>query len=146
MVERAEGEGERHREQAKESGGSEARPPLQPFRQPAYPPEMEAELQETAWRQIRGEAARLVERDREVAARERRVREEEGAVACVAHRVIPDLEGGTPPTDVEGRSLSEKEGQRGGRRGWARSGKAAPDGGAGSRGGSGGTTAHQLQP
>ena len=36
-------------------------------------------MQERAWRQIRAEAARLAERDREMAARERRVREEEEA-------------------------------------------------------------------
>ena len=48
-----------------------------PFRQPAVPPEQESEMQERAWRRIRGEAARLTERDREVTARGRRVREEE---------------------------------------------------------------------
>ena len=55
--------------------GQEGRPPLMPFRQPAVPQEQESEMQESAWRRIRGEAARLTERDREVAARERRVRE-----------------------------------------------------------------------
>ena len=63
-------------------------------------------MQERAWRRIRGEAARLAERDREVAEREGRVREEEEAVARGAHRVIPDPEGHTPPTDVERRSPS----------------------------------------
>ena len=70
-VERAEREGGRHGE----GGGPEGRSPLMPFRQPAIPPEQESEMQERAWRRIRGEAARLAERDREVAARERRVRE-----------------------------------------------------------------------
>ena len=79
-----------------------------PFRQPAIPPEQEGEMQERAWRQIRGEAARLAERDREVAARERRMREDEEAVARGAHRVLPDPEGDTPSTDVEGRSPSGK--------------------------------------
>ena len=65
-------------------------------------------MQERAWPQIRGEAARLAERDREVAARERRVREEEGAVARGAHRVLPDSEEDTPSMDVEGRSPSGK--------------------------------------
>ena len=65
-------------------------------------------MQERAWRRIRGEAARLAERDREVAARERRVREEEEAVARGAQRVLPDPEGATPSTDVEGRSPSGK--------------------------------------
>ena len=74
--ERAEQEGEQPRELAQGGGGSERRPPLQPFRQPAIPPEQETEMQERARRQIRGEAARLAERDREVTARERRVREE----------------------------------------------------------------------
>ena len=107
-MERAEREGERHREQAEKSGGSEGCPPLQPFRQPPIAQEMESEMQERAWRQIRGEAARLPERDREVAARESGVPDEEGAVARGAHRVIPDPEGDTPLTDVEERSPSGK--------------------------------------
>ena len=65
-------------------------------------------MQERAWRRIRGEAARLAERNREVAARERRVREEEEVVARGAHRVLQDPEGDTPSTDVEGRSPSGK--------------------------------------
>ena len=78
-------------------------------------------MQESAWRQIRGEAARLAERDRELAARERRVREEEGAVARGAHRVLPDPEGDTPSTDVEGRSPSGKRARgEGGEAGQAR--------------------------
>ena len=55
-----------------------------------------------------GEGGGLAERDREVAARERRVREGGEAVARRAHRVLPDPEGDTPSTDVEGRSLSGK--------------------------------------
>ena len=51
--------------------------PVVPFRQPAIPPEQEGEMQERAWRWIRGEAARLAEWDRQVAARGRRVRGEE---------------------------------------------------------------------
>ena len=65
-------------------------------------------MQERAWRQIRGEAMRLAERDREVAAQERRPREEEEADAREVHRVLPDPEGDTPSTDVEGRSPSRK--------------------------------------
>ena len=80
-VERAEREGGRHRQLAQESWGSECRPPLQLFRQPASQPEQEREMQEKAWRQIRGEAARLAERDKGVAARERRMREKEEALA-----------------------------------------------------------------
>ena len=144
-VGRAEREGERHREQPQESGGSEGHPPLQPFRQPAIPPQMEGEVQERAWRQIRDEAARLAERDREVAARGRRVREEEGAVARGGHRVIPDPEA-PPPHGCAGTFAVRKGGQTGGRRDWARVEKAAPAGGAGSRGSSGGTKAHQSQP
>ena len=100
-VERAEREGERQQE-----GGGREDTPLVPFRQPAIPPEQEGEMQERAWRRIRREAARLADRDRGVAARGRRVREEEEAVARGAHRVLPDLEGDTPSTDVEGRSPS----------------------------------------
>ena len=107
-VQRAKREGEQPGELAQEGGGSEGRPTLQPFRQPAIPPQQEREMQERACRQIRCEAARLAERDREVAARERRVREQEEAVARGAHRVLPDLEGGAPFTDVEGRSPSGK--------------------------------------
>ena len=51
-----------------EGGGQEGRPPLVPFRQTAIPPEQEGEMQERAWRRIRGQAAKLAERDRELAA------------------------------------------------------------------------------
>ena len=98
-VERAERKGGRQEEGRQRKGT-----PLVQFRQPAIPPEQEGEMQERAWTRIRGEAARLAERDTEVAARERRVLEEEEAVARGAHRVLPDQEGDTPPTDVEGRS------------------------------------------
>ena len=79
-----------------------------PFRRPAVPPEQEGEMQERAWRRIRGEVARLADRDRAVAARERRVREEEEAKARGAHWVLPDPEGDTPSTDVGGWSPSAK--------------------------------------
>ena len=59
-------------------------------------------MQERPWRQIRGEPARLAERDREVAAWERRVRKKEGAAARGAHRVLLELEGECPSTDVDG--------------------------------------------
>ena len=83
-------------------------------------------MRERAWRRIRGKVARLAKRDREVAARERRVREEEEAVARGAHRVLPDPEGDTPSTDVQGRSPSgkrareedEEAGQERGKRRW----------------------------
>ena len=102
-VERAEREGGRQ-----EEGRGREGTPLVPFRQPAIPPEREGEMQERAWRRIRGEAARLAERNREVAARERRVREEEEAVARGAHRVLRDPEGDTPCMDEEGRLPSGK--------------------------------------
>ena len=51
---------------------------------------------------------------------------------------------GNPPHGFRGTIAVRDEGQRGERTGWARAGKAAP--GAGSRGSSGGTTAHQPQP
>ena len=51
---------------------------------------------------------RLEEWDREVAEQEPRVRDEEGAVARGGHRVIPDPERDTPPTNGEGQSPSEK--------------------------------------
>ena len=101
--ERAEREGGR-----REEGRGQEGTPLVPFRQRAIPPEEEGEMQERAGRRIRGEAAKLAERDREVAARERRVREEEEAMARGAHGVLPDPEGDTPSTDVEGRSPSGK--------------------------------------
>ena len=68
-VERADLEGGRQ-EEGRGQGGT---PPVL-FRQPAIPPVQEGEMQERTWRRIRGEAAKLAERDREVAARERRVR------------------------------------------------------------------------
>ena len=102
-VEKAEREGGRQ-----EEGKGQEDTPLVPFRQPAIPPEQEGEMQERAWRRIRGEAARLANRDRVVASRGRRVREEEEAAARGAHRVLPDPKGDTPATDVEGRSPSGK--------------------------------------
>ena len=123
-VERAEREGGRQ----EEGRGQEGRPPLVPFRQPAIPPEQEGEVEERAWRKIRREAAKLAERDREVAARERRVREEDEAVVRGAHRVLPDPEGDTPSTDVEGLSPSgnrarEEEEEAGQERGKRRRGE-----------------------
>ena len=103
-VERAEREGG----QQEEGRGREGTP-LVPFRQPAIPPEQEGKMQGRAWRRIRGKAARLAERDREMVARERRVRWEEEAVAWGAHRVLLDPEGDNPPTDVEGRSKRARE-------------------------------------
>ena len=100
---RAEREGGRQQE-----GRGRDDTPLVPFRPPAIPPEQEGEMQERVWRRIRGEVARLADRDRAVAARERRVREAEEAVAQGAHWVLPDPEGDTPSTDVEGRSPSGK--------------------------------------
>ena len=102
-VERAGREGGRQ-----EEGRGREDTPLVPFRRPAIPPEQEGEMQERAWRQIRGEAARVWDRGREVAARERRVREEEEVVVRGAHWVLPDPEVDTPSTDVEGRSPSGK--------------------------------------
>ena len=101
--ERAEREGGRQ-----EEGRGREDTPLVPFRRSAIPPEQEGEMQERAWRRIRGEAVRLADRDRAVAARERRVREEEEAVARRACWVLPDPEGDTPSTDVEGQSPSGK--------------------------------------
>ena len=101
--ERAEREGGRQ-----EEGRGREDIPLVPFRRPAIPPEQEGEMQERAWRRIRGEAARLADRDRAVAVRERRVRGEEEAVARGARWVLPDPEGHTPFTDVEGQSPSRK--------------------------------------
>ena len=78
-------------------------------------------MQERVWRQIRFEAARLAERDREVMAREHRVREEEEAVARGAHWVLPDPQGDTPSTDVQRRSPSGKRARgEGGEAGQAR--------------------------
>ena len=107
-VERTEQDGQRPGEQVQRSTGEEDRSPLQPFRQVAINPEVERQVQERAWKRIRGEAARLEERVREVAERECRVREELEAAAPGAHRVIPDPERGTPPTDTEGRLPSGK--------------------------------------
>ena len=102
-------------------------------------------MQERAWRRIRGEAARLADRDRAVAARERRVREEEEAVARGARWVLPDPEGDTPSTDVEGRSPSEKRAREEDEEAGQEKGEAAQGGGARGRGGGGGTAAGQPQ-
>ena len=131
-VERAERESARHRE----SGGRESCPPLQPFRQPPIPPEQESEMRERASRQIRGEATRLAERDRGVAARERKVRDEEEAVARGAPPVLPDPEGDTRPTDVEGPRMW-RGGRRTGRGPERREGRLGRRGGSGAGWGSG---------
>ena len=65
-VERAERDSERPGERAQGSWGPDSRPTLQPFRQPGIPPEVEREVQERTWKRIRGRAARLKKRDREV--------------------------------------------------------------------------------
>ena len=106
---RQEGDERAEREEGRqEEGRGRGDTPLVPFRRPAIPPEQEGEMQERAWRRIRGEAARLADRDRALAARERRVREEEEAVARGARWVLPDPEGDTASTDVEGQSPSGK--------------------------------------
>ena len=132
---RQEGEARAEREGGRqEEGRGREDTPLVPFRQMAIPPEQEGEMQERAWRRIRGDAARLADRDRAVAARERRVREEEEAVARGARWVLPDPEGDTPWTVVEGRSPSGKraieEGEEAGQdRGKRRRGKEPGAGG-----------------
>ena len=143
-VERAEREGGRHGE----SGGPEGRPPLLSFRQPAIPPAQESEMQERAWRQIRGEATRLAERDTEVAARERRVRGEQEAWARGAHRVLQDPEGDIPSTDVEGPSPSMKRArEEGGEAGQARGKRCRSDErGAGEAQGAPRPASSSLQP
>ena len=106
---RQEGDEREEREGGRqEEGRGREDTPLVPFRRPAIPPEQEGEMQERAWMRIRGEAARLADRDRAVAARKRRVREEEEAVDRGARWVLPDPEGDTPSTDVEGQSPSGK--------------------------------------
>ena len=140
-VERAEREGGRQEEGRGQEGTQ-----LLPFRQPAIPPEQEGEMQERAWTRIKGEAAKLAERDREVAARERRVREEEEAVTRGAHRVLPDPEGENPLHGCGGAVAVREKGPGGGRGGGAGEGEAAQGGGAGSRGGGGGAAAGQPQP
>ena len=142
-VERGKWDGEQQGTRAEGSKGMASRRPLQPFRQPGIPPEAGREVQERACNRIRGGAARLDERDREVAERERRVRDEEAVVADKGHRVIVDPEGHIPATNREGRW---RRGKRGRRRRWACAGKAAPSEGAGSRGGNGGAAARQPHP
>ena len=140
-VERAEREGGRQ-----EEGRGREGTPLVPFQQPAIPPEQEVEMQERAWRRIRGQAARLAERDREVAARECSVREGEEAVARRAHRVFPDPERGHPLHGCGGAVTVRGKGQGGGRGGGAGKGEAAQGGGARGRGGGAGAAAGQPQP
>ena len=134
--ERAEREGGRQQE-----GRGREDTPLVPFRRPAIPPEQEGEMRERAWRRIRGEAARLADRDRAVAARERRVREEEEAVARGARWFLPDPERGHLLHGPGGAVAVREKGQGGGRGGRAGKGEAAQGGGARGRGGRGGTAA-----
>ena len=125
---------QRERGRRGEGGGPEGRPPLMPFRQPVIPLEQESGMQERAWRRTRGEAARPAERDREVAAREHRVREEEEAVARGAHWVLLDPEGDTPSTDVDGRSASGKRAKEEEEEAWQERGKRRRGGGGGEQG------------
>ena len=140
-VERAEREGGRQ-----EEGRGREGTPLVLFRQPAISPEQEGEMQERAWRRIRGEAARLAKRDREVAARERRVREEEEAVAQGGPPGPPGSGRGHPLHGCGGAVAAREKGQRGGRGGGAGKGEAAQGGGARGRGGGGSAAAGQPQP
>ena len=107
-VEWAEQDGGQPEERAQGSGVPESRPPAAAVQTAGYPAGGGERVQERAWTRIRDEAARLEERDREVAERERRVRVEEEAAARGVHRVIVDPEGNNPPTDTEGGSPSEK--------------------------------------
>ena len=135
-VERAEGEGGRQ-----EEGRGREGTPLVPFRQPAIPPEQEEEMQERACRWIRGEAARLAERDREVAARERRARKEEEAVALGGPPGPPRSGRGHPPHRRGGADAVGEKGHGGGRGGGAGKGEGAHGGGSRGRGGGGGAAA-----
>ena len=100
-VERAEREEGRQEERKGQEGT-----PLVPFRQPAIPPEQEEEMQERAWRRIRGEAEKW-----KGTGRWRR-----GSAGCGRRgRRWPGgptgssrIRKGTPSTDVEGRSPSGK--------------------------------------
>ena len=136
-VERAGREGGRQ-----EEGRGREDTPLVPFRQPAIPPEQEGEMQGRAWRRIRGESARLADRDREVAARERRVREEEEVVARGAHRVLPDPEGDTPPRMLRG---SPRQGKGPGKR-TRRQGRKGGSGAGGRSEGQGRRRGHRGRP
>ena len=73
------------------------------------------------------------------------MREEEEAVARGAHRVLPDREGDTRSTDVEGRSPSGKRAREEDEEAGQESGEAAQGGGARGGGGGGGTTAGRPQ-
>ena len=74
------------------------------------------------------------------------MREEEEAAARGAHRVLPDPEGDTPSTDVEGRSPSGKRAREEEEEAGQEKGEAAQGGGAGSGGGGGGAAASQPGP
>ena len=115
---------ERQRERAQGGELTEHRPLLQPLRQPGIPSEAEREVQERAWKRIRGEAARLEEEDREVAEWESREREEEAVAGRKGpSRVTPDPEGDTLPTDREERSPSAKRARGDSDDGWHARGK-----------------------
>ena len=88
--------------------GTENRPRLQPFSRTGIAPETQQEMHERAWVRNRGKAKRLQLKDREVSARERRVKEEEAAAGHRGSRIIPDPEGDTTPKDEEGRLPSSK--------------------------------------
>ena len=115
--ETAELEGGRHRELAQESGRSDGCHPLQPFRQPAIPPEQQREMQERAWRQIRGEAARLAERDNEGGGKVAQGAGGGGGGGPRGAQGPPALGRGHPLHGCPGAVGVREEGQRGGRGG-----------------------------
>ena len=107
-VERAAQDSERQGDQAQGAEGRESRRPLQPFRPPGILLEAKRDLRERAWRGTKVKAARLAEKDRDVAEQERRGKEADADAARSGSRVTPDLEGGTPQANREGQSTSEK--------------------------------------
>ena len=80
-MEREERDGERPEQRSQGGRGTKGHPPLQPFMHEGISPEVEREMHERAWARFRGEAERLEEKDREVAVREHRVRQDEAAAA-----------------------------------------------------------------
>ena len=139
-VEWAEREGGRQQE-----GRGREDTALVPFRQPAIPPEQEGEMQERAWRQIRGEAARLVGRDREVAALGAQGAGGGGGGGPGGPPGPRRSGRGHPLHGCGGAVAVREKGQGGGRGGRAGKGEAAQGGGVRGRGGGGGTVAGQPQ-
>ena len=139
-VEWAEREGGRQ-----EEGRGREDTPLVPFGRPAIPPEQEGELQERAWRRIRGGGGEAGGQGQGGGGAGAQGAGGGGGGGPGGPLGPPGSGGGHPLHGCGGAVAVRQKGQGGGRGGRAGKGEAAQGGGARGRGGGGGTAAGQPQ-